>query len=159
MPIDYQKEQLESIRSETSADLIELHARKRDGVASIYEGFTFHMLRHTAASLMARAGYTAAAAAERLEHGDGGALFHGTYRHLFEDEKRSNANRLELLVREELDENDTEDGEEGPEGLNHADSEDGRYWARTSDPQLVERGLESLRALAQAAWLSQILPV
>src|SRR5713101_7707396 len=27
----------------------------------------------------------------------------------------------------------------------------GRYWARTSDPQLVERGLESLRALAQAA--------
>src|SRR5207244_5689069 len=35
----------------------------------------------------------------------------------------------------------------------------GRYWARTSDPQLVERGLESLRALAQAAWLSQLLPV
>ena len=34
----------------------------------------------------------------------------------------------------------------------------GRYWARTSDPQLVERGLESPRALAQAAWLSQILP-
>jgi hypothetical protein len=35
----------------------------------------------------------------------------------------------------------------------------GRYWARTSDPQLVERGLESLRALAQVAWLSQILLV
>ena len=48
---------------------------------------------------------------------------------------RGNANRL---VREELDENDTEDGEEGREGLNQADGEDGRYWARTSDPQLVE---------------------
>ena len=32
---------------------------------------------------------------------------------------------------------------------------DGRYWARTSDPQLVERGLGTLRAPSQSAWLSQ----
>ena len=47
---------------------------KRDGAPSIFEGFTFHLLRHTAASLMALAGMDAAAAAERLEHSDGGAL-------------------------------------------------------------------------------------
>ena len=47
---------------------------KRDGASSIFEGFTFHLLRHTAASLMALAGMDAAAAAERLEHSDGGAL-------------------------------------------------------------------------------------
>ena len=111
---------------------------KRDGVASAYEGFTFHMLRHTAGSLMALSGFDPAAAAERLEHNDGGALFLRTYRHLYEGEKRTNAKRLETLIREELDESGTDDGEEGHEGLNQASSEDGRYWARTSDPQLVE---------------------
>ena len=117
---------------------------RRPGVPSIFEGFTFHMLRHTAASLMAKAGYTAAAAAERLEHNDGGALYLRTYRHLYEDEKRTNAELLQVLVREELDESGTEDGEEKPQGLNQADSEDGRYWARTSDPQLVELVLSQL---------------
>jgi integrase len=112
---------------------------KREDVASVLEGFTFHLLRHTAGSLMALAGYDPAAAAERLEHNDGGALFLKRYRHLYPGEKRSNANRLELLVREELDGNDTEDGQDDPEGLNHADSEDGRYWARTSDPQTSQR--------------------
>jgi len=117
---------------------------KRDGRPSIFEGFTFHMLRHTAASLMALAGFDPAAAAERLEHNDGGALFLRTYRHLYEGEKRANANRLQALVRGELDENGTDDGEEAPEGLNQAVSEDGRYWARTSDPQLVELVLSQL---------------
>jgi hypothetical protein len=70
---------------------------------SIFDGFTFHMLRHTAASLMALAGMDPAAAAERLEHSDGGALFHKTYRHLYEGEKRKQAQRLESLVRAELD--------------------------------------------------------
>ena len=80
---------------------------------------------------MALAGFDPAAAADRLEHNDGGSLFHKTYRHLYEGEKRANANRLAALVRKELDENGTEDGEEAREGLNHADSEDGRYWHRT----------------------------
>jgi hypothetical protein len=31
-----------------------------------------------------------------------------------------------------------------PEGLNQAVSESGRYWARTSDPQLVELVLSQL---------------
>jgi integrase len=117
---------------------------KRDGVASVFEGFTFHMLRHTAGSLMALSGFDPAAAAERLEHNDGGALFLRTYRHLYEGEKRTNAKRLETLILEELDESGTDDGEEGHEGLNQAASEDGRYWARTSDPQLVELVLSQL---------------
>jgi integrase len=112
---------------------------KRDDSPSIYEGFTFHLLRHTAASLMAHAGMDAAVAAERLEHSDGGALFHKTYRHLYEGEKRTQANRLQTLVLDALDEEGTGDGEEPREGRNQADSENGRYWARTSDPQLVDR--------------------
>jgi integrase len=112
---------------------------KADDGSSVFDGFTFHMLRHTAASLMALAGMDAATAAERLEHSDGGALFHKTYRHLYEGEKREQAKRLEALVLKELDEEGTADGGEPGEGLNQAVSEDGRYWARTSDPQLVER--------------------
>ena len=54
------------------------------------------------------------------------------------------ANRLQLLVQDELDESGTEDGEAAREGLNQADSADGRYWARTSDPQLVELVLSQL---------------
>jgi hypothetical protein len=112
--------------------------------SSVFDGFTFHMLRHTAASLMALAGMDAAVAAERLEHSDGGALFHKTYRHLYEGEKRVQATKLDALVRAELDEEGTANGDETPEGLNQADSEDGRYWARTSDPQLVELVLSQL---------------
>ena len=52
---------------------------------------------------MALAGMDPAAAAERLEHSDGGALFHKTYRHLYEGEKRNQAKRLEALVLAELD--------------------------------------------------------
>jgi integrase len=116
--------------------------RKERG--SVFEGFTFHMLRHTAASLMALAGMDTAAAAERLEHSDGGGLFHKTYRHLYEGEKRSQAQRLEALVLSHLDESGTTDASGRPEGRPTADSWDGRYWARTSDPQLVELVLSQL---------------
>jgi len=118
--------------------------KKAEGAPSVFEGFTFHLLRHTAASLMALAGMDPAVAAERLEHSDGGALFHKTYRHLYEGEKRAQANRLEALVQAELDKEGTAGGEEPREGRNQADSEDGRYWARTSDPQLVELVLSQL---------------
>jgi len=117
--------------------------RRTDGT-SAFDGFTFHMLRHTAASLMALAGMDPAVAAERLEHNDGGALFHKTYRHPYEGEKRSQARRLEALVRSEMDEEWTQNDAEPVEGLRYADSEDGRYWARTSDPQLVELVLSQL---------------
>ena len=85
---------------------------RREAASQSFEGFTFHMLRHTAASLMALAGMDPAAAAERLEHSDGGALFHKTYRHLYEGEKRNQAKRLEALVVAELDKEGTGDGEE-----------------------------------------------
>jgi integrase len=117
-------------------------ARKRSG--SVFEGFTFHMLRHTAASLMALAGMDPAAAAERLEHSDGGALFHRTYRHLYEGEKRAQAQRLEALVLPYLDESGTTNASGSQDRPPEADSEDGRYWARTSDPQLVELVLSQL---------------
>jgi len=106
----------------------------------VFAGFTIHMLRHTAASLMALAGMDPTAAAERLEHSDGGALFYKTYRHLYEGEKREQAKRLEALVREE----GTTDGLVSDEGRGQTDSENGRYWARTSDPQLVELVLSQL---------------
>ena len=48
------------------------------------------------------------------------------------------------MVRAALDEEGAEDGEEPREGHNQAVSENGRYWARTSDPQLVELVLSQL---------------
>jgi integrase len=69
---------------------------------SVYDGFTFHLLRHTAGSLMALAGMDPANAAERLGHTDGGALFLRTYRHLYELEKRQQADRLGEFVEREL---------------------------------------------------------
>jgi integrase len=130
------------LRSVTAA--VTNDANKREDGLSVFGGFTFHMLKHTAASLMALAGMDAAVAAERLEHIDGGALFLKTYRHLYEGEKRTQARRLEALVLAELDGDGTADGEEPPQGLNQAVSESGRYWARTSDPQLVELVLSQL---------------
>jgi hypothetical protein len=101
----------------------------------------------------------AAVAAERLEHSDGGALFHKTYRHLYEGEKRTQANRLQTLVLDALDDEGTADGEAPCEGRNQADSEDGRYWARTSDPQLVDRvqALAICRRLTQSQRFSSVL--
>jgi len=66
--------------------------------SSTLDGFTFHLLRHTACSLMASAGMDPAVAAERAGHTDGGALFLRTYRHLYEAEKRSQALRLEAKI-------------------------------------------------------------
>ena len=65
------------------------------GERSIFKGFNFHLLRHTACSLMATAGMDPAVAAERAGHSDGGALFLRRYRHLYEAEKRVQALRLE----------------------------------------------------------------
>jgi integrase len=84
---------------------------------SVFDGVTFHMLRHTAGSLMALADMDPAVAAERLEHSDGGALFLRLYRHLYEGEKREQAKRLEALVRALLDEEGTEDGESPAKGI------------------------------------------
>ncbi len=90
---------------------------------------------------MALAGMDAAVAAERLGHTDGGALYLRTYRHLYEAEKRTQALRLEALIRASLDSSWTEDAA-GEEILrNEAGDADGRGWDRTSDPSRVKRVL------------------
>jgi integrase len=108
---------------------------------SVFEGFNFHLLRHTAGSLMAAAGMDPAAAAERMGHSDGGALFLRTYRHLYESEKRSQASLLETLVRRSLDSAWTAPESESDSSLNEAESDDGRTWDRTRDLPRVKRAL------------------
>jgi hypothetical protein len=70
---------------------------------------------------MALAGMDPAAAAERLEHSDSGALLHKTYRHLYEGEKRNQPRRLEALVVTELDEEGTAKGEDDHAQVNQAE--------------------------------------
>jgi integrase len=101
-----------------------------------FEGFTFHLLRHTAGSLMASFGMDAATAAERLGHSDGGAFFLRRYRHLYEGERRTHAARLGAQVQAALDEEWTDSDGEGPDGLNDADSESGRNLALRKPPEL-----------------------
>jgi integrase len=112
-----------------------------EGRPSVFDGFTFHLLRHTAGSLMARAGMDPAVASERLGHTDGGALFLRTYRHLYEAEKREQAFRLEAWIRSSLDRAWTDDAGEDGIQLNEAEDADGRGWDRTSDPSRVKRVL------------------
>ena len=112
-----------------------------DGRPSVFEGFTFHWLRHTAGSLMAAAGYDPAVAAERMGHTDGGALFLRTYRHLYEGEKRVHAQRLDDFVRKSLDKEGTSAPGNREEWLNRAVSGDGRTWDRTRDLSRVKRAL------------------
>ena len=115
--------------------------------SSVFEGFTFHLLRHTACSLMALGDMDPAVAADRAGHTDGGALFLRKYRHLYEGEKRTQALRLEALVRthldgsrtDEMDEMDEMDEADSP--LNEADEDDGRTWDRTRDLPRVKRAL------------------
>jgi integrase len=111
------------------------------GPASVFEGFTFHFLRHTAGSLMALAGMDPPHAAERMEHSDGGALFLRTYRHLYEAEKREQADKLNALIRRHLDSTWTDREAEEEIPLNQADTGDGRSWDRTSDLPRVKRAL------------------
>jgi integrase len=88
-----------------------------------FAGLTFHLLRHTAGSLMASFGMDPASAAERLGQTDGGALFLRTYRHLYEGERRSQAARFGARVQELLDEEWTDATLEPENGLNCGDSE------------------------------------
>jgi integrase len=108
---------------------------------SVFGDFDFHWLRHTAGSLMALAGMDPAVAAERMGHSDGGALFLRTYRHLYESEKRSQAQLLESLVRRHLDATGTDGESDSDSSLNEAESEDGRTWDRTRDLPRVKRAL------------------
>ncbi len=111
------------------------------GKHSIFLCFNFHLLRHTACSLMVTAGMDPAVAAGRAGHTDGGALFLRKYRHLYEGEKRVQALRLEAFIRASLDGSWTESPEDAEIPLNQAEDADGRGWDRTSDPSRVKRVL------------------
>ena len=109
--------------------------------SSVFDGFNFHWLRHTAGSLMAVAGIDAAVASERMGHTDGGALFLRTYRHLYEGEKRVQALRLQAHVLSSLDKERTSAPGNSGKQLEQAVSEDGRTWDRTRDLSRVKRAL------------------
>jgi hypothetical protein len=63
------------------------------------------------------------------------------YRQLYEVEKRTQALRLEALVRAHMDASRTDDAEENGSLLNEADGDDGRTWDRTRDLPRVKRAL------------------
>lgn len=63
------------------------------------EGFRFHWLRHTACSLMARAGMSPEVAAQRVGHSDGGALIFRRYRHLYPSEISAAVGLIDELVK------------------------------------------------------------
>lgn len=80
-----------------SADLA--HKEKNDkGELVTVADFKFHWLRHTAISLMARAGMKPELIADRVGHSDGGALIYRTYRHLFPSEVRAAVGLLDTLL-------------------------------------------------------------
>ena len=100
---------------------------------------------------MPLAGTDPAVAAERLEHSDGGALFHKTYRHLYEGEKREQAKKLEAL-QDDLEERIARLAEEenldpmrppldGKQGMEHLGIEPGPDVGRALD-HLMEIRLE-----------------
>jgi len=127
----------------------------RHGTTSVFEGFTFHMLRHTAASLMGRAGLDVAVASERMDHSDGGALYLKRYRHLYDGEKRAQAQILEEYVQSELDKDGTTDPHDAANRRNHEDPQSGQYWDRTSNPHLFElacSGLAGIEETDRPSW-------
>jgi integrase len=77
------------------------HEERRDGRTIVVADFRFHWLRHTAISLMARAGMKAELIAERVGHNDGGALIYRRYRHLFPTEVREAVSMLDRMVAKE----------------------------------------------------------
>jgi integrase len=83
-------------------DAAELDAIEHQRDHDTFTSFTFHLLRHTAGSLMALAGMDPSVAAERLGHTDGGALFLRTYRHVYDDERKRQVAKLGRLVQREL---------------------------------------------------------
>src|SRR5712691_5303041 len=57
-----------------------------DDAPTVFDDLHVHDLRHTAISLMCRAGYRPEWVAERVGHNDGGALILRNYRHLYPTE-------------------------------------------------------------------------
>jgi integrase len=68
------------------------------GKPKIVAEFKFHWLRHTAISLMARAGMAPELIAQRVGHTDGGALIYRRYRHLYSSEVQAAVSLIDDLV-------------------------------------------------------------
>jgi integrase len=73
----------------------ELDGRGRKRIVS---EFRFHWLRHTAISLMARAGMKPELIAHRVGHTDGGALIYRRYRHLYSREIKDAVSALDAFL-------------------------------------------------------------
>lgn len=79
--------------------LLEAGFAHRNEQRRIVADFRFHWLRHTAISLMCRAGMKPELIAQRVGHSDGGALIYRRYRHLFPSELRAAVGLVDELVR------------------------------------------------------------
>lgn len=88
------------------------HVYSKSGFRSVWtpaleaaglDGFRFHWLRHTAISLMARAGMKPELIAERVGHSDGGGLIYRRYRHLFPSEVTAAVGLVDAFVLAELE--------------------------------------------------------
>ena len=103
---------------------------------------TFHDLRHTFVSLMAKAGALPAEIAGHLGHVDGGVLVSGRYQHLFPDALEGAAPRLDQLIAN----NAAASVRHGKvavakKACGQAKRLDGRTWDRTRDLSRVKRAL------------------
>lgn len=74
------------------------HELDEQGEKIVVADFRFHWLRHTAISLMARAGMKPELIADRVGHTDGGALIYRRYRHLFPSELRAAVGLMDAFV-------------------------------------------------------------
>ena len=74
------------------------HEERRNRRRVIVPDFRFHWLRHTAISLMARAGMRPELIAQRVGHTDGGALVYRRYRHLYSREIKDAVSALDAFL-------------------------------------------------------------
>lgn len=74
------------------------HEEKRGRRTVVVPDFRFHWLRHTAISLMARAGMRPELIAQRVGHTDGGALVYRRYRHLYSREIKDAVSALDAFL-------------------------------------------------------------
>jgi hypothetical protein len=81
--------------------LLEAGLAHRNEKRRVVADFRFHWLRHTAISLMCRAGMKPELIAQRVGHSDGGALIYRRYRHLFPSELRAAVDLVDELMRSE----------------------------------------------------------